>query len=79
MLKPIHKRTNQQHVGWRMRIAGTRKYLQAVWWTTDDLNEALSAEPHDVLVALERNTWRDRTTLQLQVLDARLTAPTGAS
>jgi len=78
-LKPIHKRTNQQHVGWRTRIANAQKYLQAVWWTTEDLHEALSEAPHDVLVALERNVWRDRTTLQLRILDARLTAPTKSS
>lgn len=76
-LKPIHKRTNQQHVGWRMRIANTEKYLQAVWWTTDDLNALLPDQAHDVLVALERNVWRNRTTLQLRVLDARpTTSPT---
>ena len=72
-LKPIHKRTNQQHVGWRMRIVSPQKYLPAVWWTTKDLHEELSEAPHDVLVALERNVWNNRTTLQLSILDARLT------
>jgi single-stranded-DNA-specific exonuclease len=46
---------------------------RAVWWRSSEWQQTLqTAERVDLLVALEENTFRGRTSMQLRVEDARV-------
>jgi len=54
---------------------GAGPWLEAIWWGGAEHMAELEAGPHDLLGHLGINEWRGRRTLQLELKDARPSAP----